>query len=586
MFVGAAGSRSRLHADSWGTGFWLAVLAGRKRFRLFNASHARRDAASSCLYPAGGRDALRLDSYAQRFELDAFAPDRARHARALAGGGDCVAWEGVVGPGELVFIPAEWPHAVENLDETLAISYNFVDAHTVASFARFAAPMVEARRAEAARAALAELRAPARAEPAAGAVGDDDPADRASAPFEVVRATVSLAALHARLAPLARDDGADDGEADLRWDQFLRRNRAAHQPGYDDAAYRAALVRFLERPEAWPPLATLPAARPGGGRGDAAARRAGAGASASDDETAACFERPGVRVAGPCACHPSCARCGFGPRPSGEADCVACAARGGAVRPMRSQFGLDVGYCDHDARALSRAPARRLAAPPGARAPPAQFHNANGSVNVRSQFLGPGDEAILAALADPAAWEACVAAPDAARWWDGRGEARDVWRQLGARVWGGQEVADGLAGLEYWCSVQRAGETKQWHQDKDEERLRREGVHAFPTLGAVFYGRAHGPLSGGMLEIAPVGVGLGEVGRRGGEPGLEDAAAALADAERIAPEYNRLVVFDTRRLHRVTPLRAGTRYSFQINLWHSRPLSAGPELADRARSPR
>ena len=117
MFVGAAGSRSRLHADSWGTGFWLAVLAGRKRFRLFNASHARRDAASSCLYPAGGRDALRLDAYAQRFELDAFAPDRARHARALAGGGDCVAWEGVVGPGELVFIPAEWPHAVENLDE-------------------------------------------------------------------------------------------------------------------------------------------------------------------------------------------------------------------------------------------------------------------------------------------------------------------------------------------------------------------------------------------------------------------------------------------------------------------------------------
>ena len=45
---------------------------------------------------------------------------------------------------------------------------------------------------------------------------------------------------------------------DARGDQFLRRNRAAHQPGYDDAAYRAALVRFLERPEAWPPLATSP----------------------------------------------------------------------------------------------------------------------------------------------------------------------------------------------------------------------------------------------------------------------------------------------------------------------------------------
>ena len=125
--------------------------------------------------------------------------------------------------------------------------------------------------------------------------------------------------------------------------------------------------------------------------------------------------------------------------------------------------------------------------------------------------------------------------------------------------------------------MQRAGETKQWHQDKDEARLLREGVHAFPTLGAVFYGRAHGPLSGGMLEIAPVGVGLG---------GLDPEAAAAADSERIAPEFNRLVVFDTRRLHRVTPLRAGTRYSFQINLWHSRPLSAGPEVADRARANR
>ena len=44
-----------------------------------------------------------------------------------------------------------------------------------------------------------------------------------------------------------------------------------------------------------------------------------------------------------------------------------------AERSMRPRLGLDVG-CDHDVRALSPAPARRLAAPPGAFAPPAQFH--------------------------------------------------------------------------------------------------------------------------------------------------------------------------------------------------------------------
>ena len=39
------------------------------------------------------------------------------------------------------------------------------------------------------------------------------------------------------------------------------------------------------------------------------------------------------------------------------------------------------------------------------------------------------------------------------------------------------------------------------------------------------------------------------------------------DIERIQPVYNRIVVFDVSKTHRVAPILSGTRYGLQVNLW-------------------
>ena len=56
--------------------------------------------------------------YAVDFNLNAFNPDILGEHPAAAG---CVVWEGEVGPGDMIFIPSRWPHAVVNLEAGIAI---------------------------------------------------------------------------------------------------------------------------------------------------------------------------------------------------------------------------------------------------------------------------------------------------------------------------------------------------------------------------------------------------------------------------------------------------------------------------------
>lgn len=76
LFVGPEGSQSALHADASGSFFWLAVLEGAKRVRVFNASEDE----TAKLYPTEYYpNAARVSQhdYAYVFSADAFAPDLA-----------------------------------------------------------------------------------------------------------------------------------------------------------------------------------------------------------------------------------------------------------------------------------------------------------------------------------------------------------------------------------------------------------------------------------------------------------------------------------------------------------------------------
>ena len=59
--------------------------------------------------------------------MDAFAPDVGRYP-GTKDNPSCVFLEGDLGPGDMIFIPERWPHAVDNIEDgTMAVSYNFVD---------------------------------------------------------------------------------------------------------------------------------------------------------------------------------------------------------------------------------------------------------------------------------------------------------------------------------------------------------------------------------------------------------------------------------------------------------------------------
>lgn len=102
--------------------------------------------------------------------------------------------------------------------------------------------------------------------------------------------------------------------------------------------------------------------------------------------------------------------------------------------------------------------------------------------------------------------------------------------------------------FEYWVNITDARRVLEWHVDKDEEIAEKEERLVSPKIGAVWYGCPQ-RVSGGYLEIA------------------NQYENGEYDIERIEPVYNRLVIFDVSKTHRVAPIFEGTRYGLQINLW-------------------
>lgn len=100
VLIGPKGSLSRLHFDFFHSHAYLALIAGRKKCVLFSPED------SDHIY-RGAVDPEQPDP--ERFPL---------YERAAA-------YEGVIGPGETLFIPAGWWHYVAGLEPTITVSYNF-----------------------------------------------------------------------------------------------------------------------------------------------------------------------------------------------------------------------------------------------------------------------------------------------------------------------------------------------------------------------------------------------------------------------------------------------------------------------------
>jgi hypothetical protein len=107
MFLGGEGQRTLLHNDQ-PCNFYVQV-SGEKKWTLFSP----RD--SSLLYPVAGSTAY------VRSEVNLSSPDSSAHPLFA----QAQRYEAHLRPGDILWVPPFWWHEVENLTETIAVSYRF-----------------------------------------------------------------------------------------------------------------------------------------------------------------------------------------------------------------------------------------------------------------------------------------------------------------------------------------------------------------------------------------------------------------------------------------------------------------------------
>jgi len=113
VFVGPAGSGGALHVDSYASTFWQVLLQGKKKWTLFSLPDYHRRVL---LYAGLEHEVMPL------FPLPGEVQDTAR-LPLLAVADEFRVTVDVL-PGELMIVPHDTPHMVENLEDVLAISMN------------------------------------------------------------------------------------------------------------------------------------------------------------------------------------------------------------------------------------------------------------------------------------------------------------------------------------------------------------------------------------------------------------------------------------------------------------------------------
>ncbi|KAF0743864.1 hypothetical protein Ae201684_001507 [Aphanomyces euteiches] len=108
LFIGNNHTTSGLHVDWGSTAAWMGLLQGQKRWRIAQPSER------PFLY--------------ERVQDDLEAHPLMQHAHI---------YEGVLEAGEVIFIPADSPHQVVNLDMTIAVAMNFVDGGNIDAHREF-----------------------------------------------------------------------------------------------------------------------------------------------------------------------------------------------------------------------------------------------------------------------------------------------------------------------------------------------------------------------------------------------------------------------------------------------------------------
>ena len=130
LIMGPRRSGSVFHVDPNATNAWNAAIVGRKKWILYPPG-----TPPPGVHPAAGGADVTLPLSLGEWFL-AFWDDHTRRCRSPAPS-TLRPFECIVAPGELIFVPHGWWHAVLNLDESVAITQNYVSESNLASVLHF-----------------------------------------------------------------------------------------------------------------------------------------------------------------------------------------------------------------------------------------------------------------------------------------------------------------------------------------------------------------------------------------------------------------------------------------------------------------
>jgi len=130
VFIGPAGTVSRLHHDTYATHVWLSQIRGRKQFICYppdDSENLHAQAEDEC----GGQTS---DFDPSRPDWEAFP--RATRARP---------YSVIVEEGETVVLPSRWWHWAKSLTPSVTLMRNFVNESNMAEYVRISRAVQEAR---------------------------------------------------------------------------------------------------------------------------------------------------------------------------------------------------------------------------------------------------------------------------------------------------------------------------------------------------------------------------------------------------------------------------------------------------------
>jgi hypothetical protein len=132
LFIGRKGTNSKLHIDAGATGFWMYLISGQKRWVIYDR------AERPFLYEQIQRNSF----IAEILALNSTSNERnqssihdyfdATYPLVKRANAELRAYEIVQEPGQLLYIPPETPHAVENLDDIVGLAFNIVPRSGIA----------------------------------------------------------------------------------------------------------------------------------------------------------------------------------------------------------------------------------------------------------------------------------------------------------------------------------------------------------------------------------------------------------------------------------------------------------------------